>query len=77
MCLDLIEKYVFDNFTNSILGTDSDKLNISGINAYQPFDGLYEVKLVWILKITRSKKLVLHCLKFLCLIDFVVELLII
>ncbi|KAL5570045.1 hypothetical protein UlMin_026620 [Ulmus minor] len=44
LCFDLIEKWVSDNFTNSILGTDGGKLNISGIAAYQPFDGLFELK---------------------------------
>lgn len=47
LCFDLIEKWVSGNVTNSILGTDDGgNLNISGIAAYQPFDGLIHLKLV-------------------------------
>lgn len=46
MCFDLIEKWVSGNLTHSMIGTDGGDLNISGIAAYQPFDGLTELKVV-------------------------------
>lgn len=46
LCFDLIEKWFSENLTNSIIGTDGGDLNISGIAAYQPLDGLTELKVV-------------------------------
>ncbi|XP_048446384.1 probable aminotransferase ACS12 isoform X2 [Pyrus x bretschneideri] len=44
MCLDLIEKWVSENLMESMVGTDGGDLSISGIAAYQPFDGMTELK---------------------------------
>ncbi|XP_062073312.1 probable aminotransferase ACS12 isoform X2 [Humulus lupulus] len=44
LSFDLIDKWVSGNLTNSIIGTNGGDLNISGIAAYQPFDGLTELK---------------------------------
>ncbi|XP_037492284.1 probable aminotransferase ACS12 isoform X2 [Jatropha curcas] len=44
LCLDLIEKWLAENVTNSIVGRDDGDLNINGIATYQPFDGLMELK---------------------------------
>ncbi|PON70001.1 L-threonine-O-3-phosphate decarboxylase [Parasponia andersonii] len=44
LCFDLIEKWVSENLTTSIIGTGGGDLNISGIAAYQPFDGMTELK---------------------------------
>lgn len=46
LCFDLIEKWVSEKFTGSILGTEGGNLNISGIAAYQPCDGLIDLKMV-------------------------------
>lgn len=43
-CLDLIEKWVSENLSDSIMGRDGDDLSISGITTYQPFDGMMELK---------------------------------
>ncbi|CAH9059698.1 unnamed protein product [Cuscuta europaea] len=43
LSLDLIEKWLSNNFCDSALGSIG--LNISGISSYQPFDGLWELKL--------------------------------
>ncbi|VFQ99613.1 unnamed protein product [Cuscuta campestris] len=42
LSLDLIEKWLSNNVRDSALGKLG--LNISGISAYQPFDGLFELK---------------------------------
>ncbi|XP_016650302.1 PREDICTED: probable aminotransferase ACS12 isoform X1 [Prunus mume] len=44
LCLDLIEKWITENLTQSIFEDDGGDLNISGIAAYQPFDGMTELK---------------------------------
>ncbi|XP_031258242.1 probable aminotransferase ACS12 isoform X1 [Pistacia vera] len=44
LCLDLIEKWVSENLTDSIMGSDGGDLSISGIAAYKPFDGMTEMK---------------------------------
>ncbi|KAM5557157.1 putative aminotransferase ACS12 [Rosa sericea] len=44
LCFDLIEKWVSENWTESILGTNGGDLSIAGIAAYQPFDGFTELK---------------------------------
>ncbi|BBG98264.1 1-amino-cyclopropane-1-carboxylate synthase 12, partial [Prunus dulcis] len=44
LCLDLIEKWITENLTQSIFGDDGGDLSISGIAAYQPFDGMTELK---------------------------------
>lgn len=44
LCFDLIEKWISENLTNSVIGINGGDLNISGIAAYQPFDGLTELK---------------------------------
>ncbi|CAN6709716.1 unnamed protein product [Malus baccata var. baccata] len=44
LCLDLIEKGVSENLMESMVGTDGGDLSISGIAAYQPFDGMTELK---------------------------------
>lgn len=46
MCLDLIENWISENLTDSIMGTDGGRLSISGIATYQPFDGMMELKVV-------------------------------
>ncbi|KAM1708872.1 hypothetical protein COP1_001828 [Malus domestica] len=46
LCLDLIEKWVSENLMESMVGTDGGDLSISGIAAYQPFDGMTELKVV-------------------------------
>ncbi|XVE58669.1 hypothetical protein DITRI_Ditri04bG0187300 [Diplodiscus trichospermus] len=45
LCFDLIEKWMFENLSNSIMGRDDGGLSISGIATYQPFDGTMELKL--------------------------------
>ncbi|XP_050153067.1 probable aminotransferase ACS12 isoform X3 [Malus sylvestris] len=44
LCLDLIEKWVSENLMESMVGTDGGDLSISGIAAYQPFDGMTKLK---------------------------------
>ncbi|XVF50709.1 hypothetical protein PTKIN_Ptkin04bG0124200 [Pterospermum kingtungense] len=44
LCFDLIEKWMLENLSASIMGRDGD-LSISGIATYQPFDGTLELKL--------------------------------
>ncbi|KAL5744422.1 hypothetical protein ACOSQ2_027538 [Xanthoceras sorbifolium] len=44
LCLDLIEKWVLENLTDSIMGTNGGDLSISGIAMYQPCDGMMELK---------------------------------
>ncbi|KAF7820708.1 putative aminotransferase ACS12 [Senna tora] len=44
LCLDLIEKWMSVNLKESLLGTDDVTLSMNGIAAYQPFDGLEELK---------------------------------
>ncbi|KAM2533251.1 hypothetical protein PS1_001766 [Malus domestica] len=46
LCLDLIEKCVSENLMESMVGTDGGDLSISGIAAYQPFDGMTKLKVV-------------------------------
>lgn len=46
LCLDLIEKWISENMRDSILGREGGELSISGIAAYQPFDGMPELKVV-------------------------------
>ncbi|KAM2975700.1 hypothetical protein FF1_001831 [Malus domestica] len=46
LCLDLIEKWFSENLMESMVGTDGGDLSISGIAAYQPFDGMTELKVV-------------------------------
>ncbi|KAJ7975585.1 1-aminocyclopropane-1-carboxylate synthase [Quillaja saponaria] len=45
LCLDLIENWLLENVKDSIMGTDGHTLSISGIASYQPFDGLWELKM--------------------------------
>ncbi|KAK3220903.1 hypothetical protein Dsin_014873 [Dipteronia sinensis] len=44
LCLDLFEKWVSENLTDSIMGTNGGDLSISSIAMYQPFDGMLELK---------------------------------
>ncbi|KAG2711151.1 hypothetical protein I3760_04G063700 [Carya illinoinensis] len=44
LCFDLIEKWFSENAKDSVIGSDGGDLSISGIAAYQPFDGLMELK---------------------------------
>ncbi|XP_050224581.1 probable aminotransferase ACS12 [Mercurialis annua] len=44
LCLDLIQKWMAENVSRSLIGNDEDNLNINGIATYQPFDGLMELK---------------------------------
>ena len=46
LSFDLILKWISENLTGAIIGTDGSGLDISGIAAYQPFDGLTELKVV-------------------------------
>lgn len=46
LSLDLIEKWLSNNSNGSALESLGGGLNISGIAAYQPFDGLMELKVV-------------------------------
>lgn len=50
--MDLIEKWITENLTQSIFGDDGGDLSISGIAAYQPFDGMTELKVVWLFLIS-------------------------
>ncbi|KAK4489507.1 hypothetical protein RD792_005316 [Penstemon davidsonii] len=45
LSLDLIEKWLEENFNNSMLGIGGDGLGIGGIATYQPMDGLMELKM--------------------------------
>lgn len=51
LCFDLLEKWISDNYTGSVNGGNSVELNITGIATYQPFDGLWELKMVLIFNI--------------------------
>lgn len=44
LSLDLIEKWMSENLTDTITGREGGELSISGIATYQPFDGLIEFK---------------------------------
>lgn len=46
LTFDLIENWLSKNLNDSLLGRVDDGLNISGIAAYQPSDGLMELKVV-------------------------------
>lgn len=50
--MDLIEKWITENLTQSIFGEDGGDFSISGIAAYQPFDGMTELKVVWLFLIS-------------------------
>lgn len=51
LCFDLLEKWISENYTGSISGGNSVELNITGIATYQPFDGLWELKMVFIFNV--------------------------
>lgn len=44
LCLDLIDKWMLENVTDSIMGKDGGGLSINGIATYQPHDGLMGLK---------------------------------
>lgn len=46
MSFDLIEKWISENLVRSMIGGADGDLNISGIAAYQPSDGMVEMKMV-------------------------------
>ncbi|XP_073142926.1 probable aminotransferase ACS12 [Henckelia pumila] len=46
LSLDLIEKWLSENLSNSVLGMGDGGIGISGISTYQPSDGLMELKVV-------------------------------
>ena len=48
LCFDLLEKWISENYTGSVGGGNSVELNIMGMATYQPFDGLWEMKMVFI-----------------------------
>lgn len=50
MSLDLIEKWVSENWDGSII--NGGELGINGIATYQPFDGLMDLKVVIFIFIT-------------------------
>ncbi|XWS37724.1 hypothetical protein CRYUN_Cryun19dG0069600 [Craigia yunnanensis] len=45
LCFDLIEKWMLDNLSGSIMRRKGGDLSISGIATYQPYDGTMELKL--------------------------------
>ncbi|KAJ6339282.1 hypothetical protein OIU77_007277 [Salix suchowensis] len=44
LCFDLIEKWMVENVREAMVGRDGEHLSINGIAAYQPSDGLMELK---------------------------------
>ncbi|XP_011041679.1 PREDICTED: probable aminotransferase ACS12 [Populus euphratica] len=44
LCFDLIEKWMMENVREAMVGSDGEHLSINGIAAYQPSDGLMELK---------------------------------
>ncbi|CAK7337110.1 unnamed protein product [Dovyalis caffra] len=51
-CFDLIEKWMVENLTEAMVGRDGDDLSINGIATYQPFDGLMELKVLFVILFT-------------------------